>query len=413
MRVLSVAATDRAGGAGIGAYRLQQSLGRAGLDSEMLVLRKVTADPAVHRLATYLNRWGRARRRLAARRHVQRLRANPRRPEAGYWSLNQFSYPIAEVINSFAADIVHTHWVGDNYLPIGEIAEISAPVVWTVRDMWAFTGGCHYAADCARYRDGCGRCPQLAAGASDDISAEVNRAKRSAWSKLPITVVCISRWLADCARESAIFKDKRIEVIGNPIDPNIFKPLDRRAARRAYNLPTDKKLILFGAIGGASDARKGYAYLRDALRRLGSEDDAELVLFGGDGAEDLGLDIPAHQIGRLQDEVSLSLLYSACDVYVLPTLQEALGNTLLEALACGLPCVTFDGSGASDIVQHRQNGFVARLKDSADLLAGIEWALAQAWSPDELHQEIVSRYGERHIAKRYIRLYQSLLGDAP
>ena len=121
--------------------------------------------------------------------------------------------------------------------------------------------------------------------------------------------------------------------------------------------------------------------------------------------------MPSHQVGRLQDEVSLSLLYSACDVYVLPTVQEALGNTLIEALASGTPCVTFAGSGASDIVLHQQNGYVARLKDSADLLAGIEWVLAQQWSPTELHREIIARYGEGQIAGQYIHLYQSLLGD--
>ena len=152
MKILSVSATDRAGGAGIGAYRLHQSLRRAGVQSEMLVLRKVTADPYVHRLSSFMNRWGRLRRRLGERRHQRRLSANPRTEESGHWSLNLFRYPIADVINSFRADIVHVHWVGDNVLPIGEMSKIKAPIVWTLRDMWAFTGGCHYAGACGRYR---------------------------------------------------------------------------------------------------------------------------------------------------------------------------------------------------------------------------------------------------------------------
>lgn len=227
-----------------------------------------------------------------------------------------------------------------------------------------------------------------------------------------MTIVCLSRWLADCARESAVMKERRIEVIGNLVDPKVFKPIDKTAARQAFNLPADKKLILFGAIGGTSDRRKGYAYLREALSGLEDEGGAELVIFGGEQNADLQLPLPIHQIGALQDEVSLSLLYGACDVYVLPTLQEAFGNTLAEALASGTPCVTFDGSGAVDIVRHEQNGYVAKLRDSADLLRGIEWTLAQSWSREKLHEDIVARYGEGQIAQQYIALYQSLLGQA-
>ena len=227
-----------------------------------------------------------------------------------------------------------------------------------------------------------------------------------------MTAVALSNWLADCARDSVLFKDKRVEVIGNPIDPKLYKPLDRAESRRAFNLPLDKQLILFGAVGGTSDKRKGFRYLRKALEGISAKD-VELVIFGSPQREELKLGITTHQVGRLQDDVSLSLLYSAADVYVLPTLQEALGNTLVEALACGTPCVTFAGSGAADVVRHRRTGYVARLRDSADLLAGIEWVLAQSWSRDELHDCIIARYGSGQVASQAIKLYQSLLGDNP
>ena len=289
MKVLLVSTNDRSGGAAIGAYRLHQALQRSGVESEMLVLRKVTADPSVHRLSSYLNRWGRARRRLAEYRHHQQLAENPRLAESGHWSLNLFSTPIAEVINSFSADIVHLQWVGDGYLPISELGKIKAPIVWTLQDMWAFTGGCHYVSGCSRYGVGCGDCPQLKSRAGDDISSRVNRAKQSSWSEVSMTIVCLSRWLADCARRSAVMKDRRIEVIGNLVDPNVFKPLDKAVARQAFNLPSNKKLILFGAIGGTSDPRKGFDYLREALRSLGDDKDVELVVFGGAYPADLQL----------------------------------------------------------------------------------------------------------------------------
>ncbi|MCY3834507.1 MAG: glycosyltransferase [Chloroflexi bacterium] len=410
MKVLHVSLSDGGGGAAMGAYRLHQSLRRAGLESEMLVLRKVTEDPSAHRLSDALNRWERLRRRWAERRHNRELRRNPRIEMSGQWSLNLYRYSIADAINSFAADIVQLHWVGDNFVPIQELVKIRAPIVWTLRDMWAFTGGCHYAGECVNYRALCGRCPQLVNASASDLSARIHTEKRRAWSNLPLTIVTISEWLADCARASSLLGDRRIEVIGNPIDPSRFKPLERGAARQAFNLPQDKRLILFGAIGGASDPRKGFRYLAEALAKLGCEGQAELVVFGSARHEDIDAGLPAHQLGRFQDEVSLSLLYSACDVYVLPTVQEALGKTLQEALACGTPCVTFAGTGPDDIVAHRHDGYRARMGDSADLAAGIEWTLAQSWSRRELHQRIVAKYGVERISQRYIRLYESLIG---
>ena len=411
MKVLHVSLSDRVGGAAIGAYRFHQSLLRAGLRSEMLVLRKITADPTVHRLSDSFKRWQRARRRLAERRHQRHMQANPRTAQSGHWSLNLFEYPIAAAINQFAADVVHLHWVGDNFLPLGQLEQIKAPIVWTLRDMWAFTGGCHTALDCGNYRSGCGNCPQLQTAAATDMSARINARKQRAWAAIPLTIVCLSRWLADCARQSAILKEKRIEVIGNPVDPAVFKPLDKAAARRAFNLPSDKKLILFGAVGGTRDRLKGFGYLQEALRAF-SYDAVELVLFGAESVADPQLNLPWHSVGRLQDEVSLSLLYSACDVYVLPTLQDTFPKTVLESLACGSPCVIFDGSGTVDLVQQRQNGYVARLKDSADLRQGLEWVLQQDWSRLELHQQIVARYGQRRIADKTIRLYELLLGES-
>lgn len=409
MKVLHLSISDGGGGAAMGAYRLHRGLLGAGVESEMLVLRKVTADPGAHRLADRFNRWERARRRLAERRHQRRLGTKPRLEDSAHWSLNQFDYPIASAINAFAADIVQLHWVGDNFLPIKQLALIKAPIVWTLRDMWAFSGGCHYAADCLQYRAHCGNCPQLVAGSAKDISARVHIEKRRAWSKLPLTIVTISEWLAKCARASSILRDRRIEVIGNPIDPRVFKPLDRAASRHAFNLPQDKKLILFGAIGGASDRRKGFSYLAEALKLGIADGRSELVLFGSARPEAIDVGLRVHQLGRFHDEVSLSALYSACDVYVLPSTQEALGKTLMEALACGTPCIAFAGAGPDDMIGHRRDGYLARMKDSADLAAGINWALAQDWSREDLQARIVEKYGVERISERYVKLYESLI----
>ena len=408
MKVLQVSGTDKIGGAGIAAYRLHEGLEQSGIESQMLVLRKATSDPSVHRLLSRMNRLQSLQTRYASKRYNRQLKAHPRQSDSAYWSLNTSPYPIADQINSFKADIVHLHWVGDNFLPIQQMAKITAPIVWTLHDMWAFTGGCHYSGDCQAYQRGCGNCPQLIQTQPHDISQQVIQQKIEAWSGIPMTIVCPSNWLADCVRQSQVLGQKRVEVIPNGIDTSYFKPLDKASARHALNLPQDKKLVLFGAFGGTEDPRKGFTYLRDALKLLPEASDIELVVFGSDQAEQLDLNLPVHQIGRLQDNVSMVLLYSACDVFALPSLQDNLPNTLMESLACGTACVGFDTGGISDIIQHQENGYLAQFKDIENLAKGIQWTLSQSLPAIEIHQQAVIRYALSHIAGQYTHLYQSL-----
>ena len=412
MKILTVSATDRIGGAGIAAYRLHQGLLQSGIEAEMLVMRKVTVDASVHRLSDFLPRHSRLRRRLAQRLHKRQLQRHPRRPDSGYWSLNRFSYPIASVINAFNADVVHLHWAGDNYLPIPQFAKIKAPLLWTLHDMWAFTGGCHSANDCLNYQAACGDCPQLVHPAANDISAAISRQKQRAWADIPMTIVCPSQWLADCAGQSRILQNKRIEVIPNGIDASQFKPLDKAGARQAFNLPPHKKLILFGAVGGVRDPRKGFAHLREALQYLPEKSNAEVVVFGGEERQTLDVHLPCHQVGHLSDSVSISLLYAACDVFVLPAWQENLPNTLMESLACGTPCVAFDQGGIPELVQHQRNGWLARFKDAADLARGIQWVLSQSLSSQDISRQLHERFNLPFIIKQHIRLYQSLAESA-
>ncbi len=231
-----------------------------------------------------------------------------------------------------------------------------------------------------------------------------------------MVIVATSHWLADMARASSLFRDQRIEVIPNGIDTDKYKPLDKAAARAAYNLPQDKRLILFSAVNAVSDKRKGGQFLIPALQSLaanGWSDSAELVIIGASRPEiPLDLGLPVHYVGHLHDEISQVLLYSAADVVVAPSVQENLSNTVLEALACGIPVVAFDVGGMPDMIDHQSNGYLATPFQVDDLVNGIAWVLENDVRHGLLSKTardiVLDRYDLPKIAKRYSELYESI-----
>ena len=282
--------------------------------------------------------------------------------------------------------------------------------------MWAFTGGCHYNEGCERYVEACSNCPQLNRSGKNDLSRSVLRRKKKAWGKLDITIVTPSNWLAECAKKSSLFKGWRIEVIHNGLNLNLFKPINKSTAREIWDLPPNKKLILFGAMSATSDHKKGFDLLYEGLKQLAVKysDKAELIVFGSSKPEnppDFGL--PVHYLGRLHDDVSLSLLYAAADVMVTPSRQDNLPNTVVESLACGTPVVAFDIGGMPDMIEHQINGYLSKLFDVSDLTVGINWVL----SDENRHKELclkargkaVACFDIKKIAKQYAELYEDVI----
>jgi glycosyltransferase involved in cell wall biosynthesis len=194
-----------------------------------------------------------------------------------------------------------------------------------------------------------------------------------------MTVIAPSRWMATLARESALLRRCRIETIPNGIDTAVFKPIDRRIAREILNLPLDRRLVLFGAMRATSDRRKGFEYLKAALDRIAVgplRHVVELVVFGATAPrspERFGL--KTHYVGQINDEVALALLYASADAFVAPSRQDNLPNTVMEALACGTPCVAFRVGGLPDMIVDRENGYLAEPFVADDLAAGIIWLL--------------------------------------
>lgn len=418
MKILHLNNSDTDGGAAKGAFWLHTALKDAGADSKMLVARKRTDDDAVIGLSgaiqksVYLFR-SEVLDGLPLQRYKQRT--------SDFFSTCYSPIPlpdgIKQQVSKINPDIINLHWICHGFLPPEMFSQLKQPIVWTLRDMWGFTGGCTYTGNCSRYEHSCGQCPQLGSGSESDISRILWKRKQHSWRDANLTIVTISHWLADCARRSSLFRDRQIEVIHNAVDISVFRPICKSHAREILGLPQDKNLILFGAISATKDLRKGFQYLAPALKNLGKAGlctSTELLIFGSSRPkEPVELGIPIRYMGKLNDEITLALLYSAANVMVVPSVQEAFGKTAIEALACGTPVVSFDSTGLKDIVEHRKNGYRAKCFDSDDLAKGIAWVLQDIdrWRllSYRARQKVEQEFSLEIQANAYLKLYQSIL----
>ena len=411
MNTLVLSTSDIEGGAARAAYRLHQSLRTIGVNSQMLVRSKFSVDRAAIAHRTTLAKLGPSLDSLPLKLYPNRDRA--------MFSPQWFPDAIAPQVARLAPDLISLHWICNGYLQIETLAKFNKPIVWTLHDMWTFTGGCHYSQECDRYTASCGICPQLKSNKQRDLSQWVWQRKQQAWKNLNLTLVSPSNWLAQCAKESSLFKDVRVEVIPHGLDIETYKPIDRQVARRLLNLPQDKQIILFGAAGVATDdPRKGFYLLQSALQKLsksGWQDKVELVVFGATEPEKaVELGFKTHYLGRLHDDISLALVYSTADVMIVPSIQEAFGQTASESLACGVPVVAFNATGLKDIIDHEQNGYLAKPFEPEDLAQGIAYILQDK----ERHQKLCDRAREKAEkeftpelqARRYSSIFTEIVG---
>lgn len=411
MKVCLVSKSDSRGGAARAAYWLHQGLQRAGIDSKMLVAEKNKDD------FTVVSPEGKL-----AKAWVKLAPSLDALPKQLYQNSTTYSSQwlpdgIAPQIAKIAPDLINLHWVNGGYLQIETLAKFSQPIVWTLHDMWAFTGGCHYTQECVSYTQTCGACPQLKSSKNWDISRWIWQRKAKAWKNLNLTLVTPSHWLGKCASASSLFQGLRVEVIPNGLDIDKYKQIDRKIAKNLLGLPPDKQIILFGAVKATSDRRKGFDLLMGAFKKLSEwekSEKIELVIFGASQPQnEPKFGFKTHYLGKLNDDISLSLVYAAADVFVAPSLQDNLPNTVMEALACGSPCVAFNLGGMPDLIENQQNGYLAEPFVIEDLARGINWVLED----EERHQKlgewarkkVEKEFSQQLIARRYQTLFQELL----
>ena len=410
MKVLQLNYSDINGGASRAAYRIHHSLRSFGVDSQMLVNVAASGDWTVQGAAS---KWAKAIvliRSQLAKPLLHLLRTG--NPSIHYPAVVPSRWP--ERINGADADVVHLHWVQGEMLSIGDITRIRKPIVWTLHDMWAFCGGEHYTAD-HRWRDGYRRDNRPAHEGGFDLNRHTWQRKRKHWCR-PLQIVCPSKWLADCVRASALMHDWPVAVVPYTIDLNHWKPIDQPLARQLLGLPQDCPLLLFGAIAGGNDPRKGMDLLLVALAHLRSEPSlqtAQLVVFGQLAPQSPPqLGFPVHYTGHLHDDLSLRALYSAADVMVIPSRQDNLPNTGLEAHACGTPVVAFSIGGLPDILADRVTGALAEPFDPVSLAAAIRWVLEDPHRRFALGAAARERAERLWAPARVAGLYTEVYGQA-
>jgi len=409
MKILHLNTSDITGGAARAAYRLHRALLDQGLDSQMLVQSKASDDRTVIAPETKI---GKAMGKVRPTLDQLPNRLYPRRKQTPYHaSWLPFSGSVRK-IRASDPDIVHVHWIAGGNLRIEDLARIQKPIIWSLHDMWAFTGGCHYDEGCGRYQERCGACPVLGSAKDKDLSRWVFRRKHKQFSKVPNLVVNgLSSWLADCAASSSLFRNRKVVNLPNPIDTQVYAPMPKEQAKQILGLAADTKHVLFGAMNATGDERKGFAELTQALELM-SRDNIELAVFGSSEPENApSFPFRTRYLGRLQDDISLRILYSAADVMVVPSKQENLSNAIMEALACGTPVVGFDIGGNKDMIEHRENGYLATPFEPDDLAQGIEYCL-QHPDPKALRENARAKvercFAAPVVAKQYVALYEEV-----
>jgi glycosyltransferase involved in cell wall biosynthesis len=417
IKVLHINYYDLNGGAARAGYRIHIGLKKLGVDSRILVFSQRESNPSV---VSPLSSWQVICNKIKARISHRILRFQFTENTVLH-SLNCFSSGLADWINSCDADIVNLHWLGSEMISIEEISQIKKPIFWTMHDMWPFSGAEHYD-DLRfpnRYQKGYFRDNRPKGYSGFDLDAFVWRKKIKYWTDKKFYLISPSHWLKECASKSKLFAKNECNVIHNGVNLTIFNPIDRLHARLILGLNQNKRYILFGAMSSTSDERKGFHLLLPAIKKISNldiGDNTELLIFGANSpTEQVDFGLPAHYLGHFYDEVSLAILYSAADIFAAPSMQDNLPNTLIEALACGTPCVTFNVGGMPDIIDHGCTGYLAKPFDVEDFAKGILHVLGaeQTIMRGACRAKAEKNFSDVVAARKYLDYYQEILKKVP
>jgi glycosyltransferase involved in cell wall biosynthesis len=419
LKIVLLSYHNQNGGAGIACGRLYTALKKAGHQVHYLVQEKTRNDDSIalsnsiwSKLMAFIRFVGeRLYFRFFEKDKSISFLFNP-----GIFGTDISQHPLIK-----DADIIHLHWVNFGFLSIQNIrqlTELGKPIFWTLHDMWAFTGGCHHSGDCDRYKEFCGQCKFLKQPSFHDLSHRLWREKVFAFESDNLRFIPCSNWLAKKAKESSLLMRHEIHAIPNAIDLTIFKSLDKNLAKKNLQLSIDKSYLLFVAMR-VSAPNKGFEYLKSALEiwKNSHPNDAnktEVLIIGEVSNIELLDSLPlAHKVlGKITDEKQMVEIYNASDVFITPSLEENLPNTIMEALSCGTSCLGFEVGGIPEMIDHLSNGYVAKFKDKEDLANGIQVCLENKLEfGRKAREKAEQNYAEMHISDKHVQLYINSLNN--
>ena len=432
LSVVHLSNNDIIGGAARAAYRIHSCMKNIeddfSINSSMKVINKYSSDPTVSRIYRRSFLWKRLQPRIS--------KLLKRSINTDNQTAHNIAFPntgLLKELNSAKQDlsntIIHLHWLGDNTLSIEEIGKLKYPIFWTLHDQWPFCGAEHYThppinkkgiiVNDLRYRNNYSKeSRNLSIEKGFDINRWTWERKKKSWVK-PINIIATSSWLFDCAKKSSLMKNWPIHLIPYPIDINIWKPINKLHARKILGINNSKKVILYGAVGGTRDPRKGSKPLEEALKILSNsffknnETNVQILVFGESSNQKFINNLSVSFLGSLSDDISLKVLYSAADVMVVPSIQEAFGQTASEAHACATPVVGFRIGGLIDIITHKETGYLANPYDPESLAYGIKWVIEDNERNKKLSEKArlkaEKKWNSKLIAKKYMEIYSSTL----
>lgn len=412
MKIIQLSYSNYIGGASIAAARINSCLNKNNINSKLWVNEKLSNNQSLNTEEPF-NKVVKNLKRL--RRYLTwPLTKVVKTNLLIHHSVSLLPSSWVSLINNSDADVVNFHWLQRETISISDIAKIKKPIVWTLHDMWAFCGAEHYTND-NRWRTGYNENNRPDYESGFDINRWTWNRKKKYWKK-PIQIITPSNWLASCVRDSTLMKNWPVTVIPNPIDTNQWKPIKKETARKILKLPQNTPLILFGAVEGVKDPRKGFDLLLEALEFLkikNTNKSLELIVFGENkplGQKDYSF--PVHNLGPLKNNNILQTVYSAADAMVIPSRQDNLPNTAIESQACNTPVVSFNIGGLPDIIDHKKTGYLAKPFDTIDLANGIFWILKKykkEQSNNDARKSSIIKFSEEEVSRKYKKIYTNLI----
>jgi glycosyltransferase involved in cell wall biosynthesis len=401
---------------------LNHALNASGASSRVMVFFQFADSDQTGTFSRNIFRKAMAVFNIMAERYLVKLFAkNSKTP----FSISWFGRNIAKHPSLKEADIIHIHWINHGFLrpkDLAKLDELDKPIVWTFHDSNAFTGGCHVRYTCEHYHKSCGNCPLLKNSGEKDSSYQTWKRKSKAYAELNCHIVAPSNWMADSVKMSSLMGFRPVSVIPNTIETNVFKPYVKAEAKRMLKIPAEKFVLMSGFMPSKNDKHKGTSYLIDALNDLASrpgidKHNIELVIFGNKANADMPeFPFKTTFLGSINNDSHLAKCYSAADVFIAPSLEDNLPNTVMESLSCATPVVAFKTGGIPDMVRHLENGYLAEYKSAEDLATGIEWLYHDEHAPEiqkAARRSILMHFSEEVVAAQHLQLYQELLNRHP